>query len=109
MDFKPFIFCPSSNGIDASLILTDFEKSYIFEERADEGWEGNGYDWASIIDVLIQERMTEFKDKIKFDPEGSMFSAYGKTLDIKAFGEKLLPLYNDDNILRDALKRAILD
>ena len=46
----------------------------VFDGRADDGFEGNGYDWASLAQVLgVCEKCPHLLGKVDFDPEGSMF------------------------------------
>lgn len=106
--FRVYIHEDESN--QASLLLTDFnEKEHIFAERADEGWEGGGYGWNSVAQVVLEERTPELIGKINFDPEGSMFAAYGEVAPIKLFAAAMKAVYDDDAALRDVLSRAELD
>lgn len=50
----------------------------VFDTREEEGFEGNGYDWASLD---LEEKMPELSDAIDFDPEGSLFCAYSSKVD----------------------------
>jgi len=43
------------------------EKSSIFEAHG-EGWLGNGYDWNSIAQVVMAERLPELDGELDFDP-----------------------------------------
>lgn len=71
------------NGKNYSLLLLDFFESE--QTFTDEGHEGNGYDWQSVISYLISSEYPELENKIKYDSEGSMFVAYGD--DKEALGE----------------------
>nr|WP_302476098.1 Imm51 family immunity protein [Acinetobacter sp. Marseille-Q1618] len=53
----------------------DFQ-SQIFQSRADEGVEGNGYDWASLASAYVDKQLPELVEVVKFDPEADMFCAY---------------------------------
>ncbi|GAB5533783.1 MAG: hypothetical protein Rubg2KO_00320 [Rubricoccaceae bacterium] len=95
-----------------SLILSDthmVSKQHIFHERADEGWEGNGYDWTSIAYVLLDEDLSDLKGKVSFDPEAGMLSAQGSLEALKTFATEMQNVYNDDARIRDLLSRAELD
>lgn len=82
----------------------------IFDSRAEEGFEGNGYDWESLANVFLQEECPELENKIHFDSESSMFVAYSQD----AESLKKFILYfketceNKDKIL-DLFSRAELD
>ena len=47
----------------------------VFDTRADEGFEGSGYDWSSLAQVFLGECCPDLKEKINFDPEADMFCA----------------------------------
>ncbi len=99
-------------GEDASLQLKEdamLARQHIFLERADEGWEGNGYDWASIATVVIREQMPETLSAIELDPEAGRFAAYGPLEALTRLGESLAVVYADEAALRDLLGRAELD
>ena len=81
----------------------------IFEERAEEGWTGSGYDWTSLARVLISEQLPEIESQIDYDPEAGMFSAQGPLEALKALGAAMQDLYNDEAMIRDLLTRAELD
>ncbi|HEX2697610.1 MAG TPA: Imm51 family immunity protein [Anaerolineales bacterium] len=107
--YAPFILM---TGEYQSLILSDEHmesRLNIFEERADEGWEGNGYDWTSIARVVIDEKLPDLKDKFEFDPEAGMFSASGPLDALKRLGEEMKKVFDDEDLLRDVLSRAELD
>jgi len=95
-----------------SLIMSDthmVSKQDIFHERADEGWEGNGYDWTSIAHVLVDEELTHRKGDLSFDPEAGMFSAQGSLEALQDLATEMQKIYNDDARIRDLLSRAELD
>lgn len=108
--YTPFILM--DEGSSRSLFLSDrymVEKTHIFEERADEGWNGNGYDWNSIAQVLVAEQLSDLKDELEFDPEAGMFSALGPRPALERLGLALAAAFHDESILRDLLSRAQLD
>lgn len=85
------------------------EKLHVFEERADEGWSGNGYDWNSIAQVVLSEQLPDLQDEISFDPEAGMFSAQGSRPVLERLGAAMSSAFQNDEILRDLLSRAELD
>ncbi len=95
-----------------SLILSDepmLSRCAIFEERAAEGWSGNGDDWGSIARVIVAEQLPEFEDDLELDPEAGMFSASGSRAALEKLGAALAAAFHDDARLRDLLSRAELD
>lgn len=85
-------------------------RSEVFEARADEGFEGNGYDWASLAAVFVNEYMPEWVDMIHFDPEADMFCAYSENSEaIKRFAVRLKQACEDETVIRDLFSRAELD
>lgn len=113
-DFKakiePFSFL--AHGDTFSILLTDFDyyKPEIFATRADEGFEGNGYDWGSLADVFLQEKHPEWDGIVKFDPEADMFCAYSSDKDVlKAFILAFKEACEDDKLILDLFSRAELD
>lgn len=108
--YTPFILLDS--GEYRSLILSDqhmVEKFHIFEERADEGWNGNGYDWNSIAQVILFEQLPDLQDELDFDPEAGMFSAQGSRSALERLGKAMSLAFHNEEVLRDLLSRAELD
>jgi len=95
-----------------ALLLTDdhmLDKLPVFEERGDEGWCGNGYDWNAIADVIVAERMPELADAFDSDPEAGMLSISGPRPALERLGIAMAQAFRDDDQLRDLLSRAVLD
>ena len=106
--YAPFLLVDM--GERSELLLTDWEmlaKTRIFEER--EGWLGNGYDWTSIAEVLVAERLPHLKNSLSFDPEAGTFVAAGPLPAVKSLAEQMVLVFHDDAQLRDLLSRAVLD
>ncbi len=106
---KPFFWVEHSNSFSVCLDAGSY-KQEIFDTRADEGFEGNGYDWASLADVFIQEKRPDLIDIIHFDPEAGMFCAYSS--DSEKLKEFILNFKNaceDETLLKDLFSRAELD
>ena len=94
------------------MILSDRDmltRTNVFEQRAAEGWNGNGYDWTSIARVILAEKLSDLKDEIEFDSEAGMFAAYGPMDALKQLGVELKRAFDDPDRLRDYLSRAQLD
>jgi hypothetical protein len=106
---KPFFWVEHANSVSVCLNVGEY-KSEVFESREDEGFEGNGYDWASLAKVFIAERMPELDGVVKFDPEGSMFCAYSSDADaLKKFIHSFKTACEDDILIQDLFSRAELD
>lgn len=108
--YAPFILMDT--GVYRSLILSDrhmLTKSYIFDERADEGWCGNGYDWSAIAQVVLAEQLPNLADELTFDPEAGMFSAGGSRSALEQLGHAMHTVFHNDDVIRDLLSRAELD
>lgn len=85
-------------------------KSEIFETRAEEGFEGNGYDWVSLALIFLQEQKPELKSLVKFDPEAGMFCAYAS--DAGALQDFILSFKTaceDETLIQNLFSRAELD
>ena len=106
---KPFLIVTHESS--TSLILTVGEyKVEVFAERANEGFEGNGYDWASLAQVFLQEKLPELDKKIRFDPEGDMFCAYSENKEaIETFAIRFHAMCEDTQQIRDFFSRAEID
>ncbi|WP_427107990.1 immunity 51 family protein [Lysinibacillus xylanilyticus] len=106
----PF-FLVDHDGGSASLCLDVGEyKQEVFETRADEGFEGGGYDWGSLAIVFLEEKMPELKGIVNFDSEASMFCAYSS--DKKALEKFAISFKNtceDESTITDLFSRAELD
>jgi len=106
---KPFFLV--ENADDMSLLLnTGSYKSDIFQERSSEGSCGNGYDWSSLAETFIIEKVPYLHDTIDLDPEADMFCAYSN--DKEALLEFALAFHDmceDDGQMRDLFSRTELD
>jgi hypothetical protein len=102
--YSPFILT------ERSLLLVDQHmesKCHVFQER--KGWIGSGYDWNSIAQVIVSERLPGLANELSFDSEGGMFVAVGPHAALEQLGKAMHLAYHDDNALRDLLSRAELD
>ena len=76
-EITPFFWEEHEESASVCLNVGEYLQE-IFDTRADEGFEGNGYDWGSLAQVFLDEQCSDLREKIDFDPEGSMFCAYSK-------------------------------
>nr|WP_199000575.1 immunity 51 family protein [Flavobacterium sp. ASV13] len=105
----PFFWVEHENSVSVCLNVGEY-KTEIFETREDEGFEGNGYDWASLAQVFLEEKKPEFINIVKFDPEGSMFCAYSADNEaLKAFIILFKEACENKTLILDLFSRAELD
>jgi hypothetical protein len=85
--------------------LTAFNRwEATFEEA---GHEGGGYGWHGVADALVRLKAPKLKKKLDFDPEASMFVAFGKDRDALAqLARLLLEVMADPVLLKEAIARA---
>ncbi|MCI8650486.1 MAG: hypothetical protein HFG20_10275 [Anaerotruncus sp.] len=110
MDFKeqikPFSWVELESSYSVCMYVGDY-KPELFESQDVFPGEGNGYDWASLAQVFLDERFAGRKDVIHFDPEASMFCAYSKDADaLRQFILGFKAACEDDALVLDLLSRA---
>lgn len=102
----PFFWVNHKDMFSVCLNAEEY-KHELFETREEEGFEGNGYDWCSLVKVFLKEYMPEFKDNIHHDPEADMYCAYSSNADVlKAFIIKFREICNNEALLYDLFSRA---
>lgn len=110
VDLKPFIIVEQDNGGKSVILNAGSYKAEVFAEREDEGFEGGGYDWASLAAVFLEERMPHLAGIIRFDPEADMFCAYSSDgAALVEFAYAFKQACEDDALIRDLFSRAELD
>lgn len=110
--FNLLVYDEDPQNVRGSLIYyPDGEyRQEVFDTREDEGVEGNGYDWASLALVFLEEKIPELSEAIDFDPEGSMFCAYSSNIDALAtFALGFKEFCDDSESMIDLFSRAELD
>lgn len=106
---SPFFWTEHENSVSICLNVGEY-KTEIFETREDEGFEGNGYDWASLAQVFLEEQKPELINEVKFDPEGSMFCAYSSDgAALKTFIVSFKEACENKTLILDLFSRAELD
>lgn len=106
---KPFFWVEHADSFSVCLSVGEY-KEELFKIRGEEGFEGNGYDWGSLAQVFLDEKVSNLKDIIKFDPEGDMFCAYSSdTESLKEFIISFKQVCEDDKLIQDLFSRAELD
>ncbi|MDM1555185.1 immunity 51 family protein [Chryseobacterium indologenes] len=106
---KPFFWVQHANSFSVGLDVGGY-KQEIFNARADEGFEGSGYDWGSLAQVFLDEKRPDLADGIRFDPEGGMFCAYSSEENkLKDFILDFKKACEDEVLIKDLFSRAQLD
>lgn len=106
---KPFFWVEHSSSFSVCLNVGSY-KQEIFDARANEGFEGNGYDWGSLAQVFLEEKRPDLVENVRFDPEGGMFCAYSSNGDqLKDFILDFKKACEDETQIRDLFSRAELD
>lgn len=106
---KPFFWVEHNNSFSVCLDVGSY-KQEIFDARADEGFEGSGYDWGSLAQVFLEEKRADLRDYIRFDPEGGMFCAYSNHGDqLKDFILDFKKACENNTMIMDMFSRAELD
>jgi Immunity protein 51 len=73
-EFAPSRLVTQDDG-SFSLCFDDFNAaSSIMDEK---GLQGGGYTWHAIVEALVRLHAPEIQSVVNYDPEGSMFVAYG--------------------------------
>ena len=91
-----------------SLIFDDFGPcADAFEAR---GSEGGGYAWHGLAEALLQVHAPALQGRIAFDPEGSMFAAYGEDLEaLRRLAGLIRAVQTDRAMLEQALDTVRLE
>jgi len=107
---KPFLLVEHDSGSLSMILNVGNYKDEIFQTRANEGFEGNGYDWGSLAAIFLIEKMPQLADDIRFDPEAGMFCAYSDNREaLQSFAIQFKDACEDDAVIRDLFSRAELD
>lgn len=98
-ELDPFKLVETSAG-NFSLLLSTFSPAdRVFEKH---GMEGGGYSWEGVARHVIER--DELDGRVKMDPEGSMFCAYGTDREaLVELGEQLAALFHDHDKLDDVI------
>ncbi len=105
----PFFLVEHETSASICLEVGDY-KVDLFELRADDGFEGNGYDWESLATVFLKEQVPHLVDIVDFDSEASMFCAYSSNKDaLIEFILKFKDACENKELIEDLFSRAELD
>ena len=100
---KPFKLTETSPG-KFSLLLTEFSPaSDVFEKACHEG---GGYSWEAVARQVV-EGHPGLAQRLSFDPESSMFCAYGTDkAALEQLGAELAVLFHDPAKLQAVIARV---
>jgi len=107
-EFSPFSYHEHEDGSASVEMYTDNKyKSDLFKTRKKEGFDGSGYDWESLAQVFIQEKMPDLQDKFAFDSEYLCFVVYSSD---KGALRKFVSLFKeaceDDTLIIDLFSKT---
>jgi hypothetical protein len=98
---EPFRLIESSPG-NFSLLLTVFEPASAVFARF--GLEGGGYAWEGVAKHLV-DHGESLEGRVNFDPEASMFCAYGPDRDALAeLGARLATVFHAPDRLAELIE-----
>lgn len=108
-EITPFFWVEHEESASVCLYVGEYLQE-VFDTRAEEGFEGNGYDWGSLAQVFLDEKCPDLQEKIGFDPEGSMFCAYSRDKEVLAdFILRFKKACEDKPLILDLFSKAELD
>lgn len=113
-DFKqkiaPFYWVEHDDSYSVCFADLGQYKQHVFDTRAEEGFEGSGYDWASLASVFLDEKKPKLAGIVGLDPEGSMFCAYSDNKEaLQEFILSFKEACDNDEVIIDLFSRAELD
>ena len=108
-EISPFFWVENEESASVCLNAGKYLQE-VFDTRAEEGFEGNGYDWGSLAQVFLDEKCPDMQEKIDFDPEAGMFCAYAEDKEALAnFILQFKKACEDKPLILDLFSRAELD
>jgi hypothetical protein len=106
---KPFILVVSAHSSSLLLNVGQY-KNHIFSELNNSEFCGNGYDWTSLAEFFISERLPHLNSSIRFDSETDMFCARSDNAkSIKEFAVAFHEMCENDELMKALLTCVILD
>ncbi|MFE2866716.1 MULTISPECIES: immunity 51 family protein [unclassified Embleya] len=88
-----------------SLLLSDLADPRVMAVFERNGQCSHGYGWEGVARSVVRNRAPELADRFRYDPEGSMFVAYGTDPDaLRALGAILRDAFHDDDLLADLIR-----
>lgn len=108
-EIAPFFWVEHEGSASVCLNANEYLQE-IFDTRADEGFEGSGYDWESLAKVFLHEKLPSLIEKVDFDSEAGMFCMYSKNTEaLQEFIRHFKNACEDKTFILDLFSRAELD
>lgn len=105
----PFFWIEHDSSCSVCLTVGEYLQE-VFDTRAEEGFEGSGYDWESLAQVFLTQQCPHLEAEIGFDPEGSMFCAYSKNREaLEEFILSFKAACEDRPLILELFRQAELD
>jgi hypothetical protein len=99
---EPFVLAETSPG-RYSLLLSTFDAAAPAFETS--GIDAGGYAWEGVARYVVENDAAALGERIQFDPEASMFCAYGDDrAGLEDLGKRLSTLYHDLPRLTEMVK-----
>lgn len=110
-EIAPFAWVelPDSGNVAIYLYAGEYLQE-LFDTRADEGFQGSGYDWESLAQVFFDEKCPDLQEKINFDSEADTFCLFSH--DKEALADFILQFKRaceDKALISDLFSRAELE
>ena len=103
---KPFYVVEEDDNVSICLKVGSYLQD-VFDTRADEGFEGNGYDWEALARVFMDDRCPHLRTKIDFDSEVSMFVVFSDDQEaLKDFITKFKSVCENKSVITDLFSRV---
>ena len=103
-EIAPFFWVEYKGGCSVCLNAGTYLQE-VFDAAGD--FEGGGYDWASLAQVFLEERLPALAEKIEFDPEADLFSACSQDGQaLRSFIQAFKGACEDRALILDLLSRA---
>ncbi len=98
--FLPGVLVEHEGG-KYSVVYTSFPA--LDPEAEARGIQGGGYTWHGLVVHLMKEQAPSHLDRVAFDPEASMFCAYGNDLEALGSVAKALAHLEDEELRKKLL------
>lgn len=103
-EFSPSRLVEREDG-SFSLTFDDFGATEL--TMTARGLEGGGYTWHAVVESLVRLHAPELEERVRYDPEGSMFAAYGDDREaLLTVAQLIRRAIGDDAVLLEAIDNA---
>ena len=106
-DLSPFDISEIATDDGVTYYLSSAQFQNYEDAFVECGYEGGGYDWEAVARQVIREKASYLEDQVKFDPEASMFTAYGSDRNLLLeLGKLMREVFGNRQALIDAINAA---